>query len=190
MSHPSALIALPTVHRNCCCPWAHGQLGIQLSAHLLCTNKCPERLLVPLPCVMQFLPANWLWGMLQNCLKMDLILRQRLCEQRPWDMAALNAEILFCPANVLSILFCIVHPGEAWTERRQYEEYSRMGWVRSDPIYTHTPNPSSIMVWSKRLEEQALKHAFFHSRFVIRTVTEKGLTNQCRLKWEKINKKL
>lgn len=138
MSRPSASIVLPTVHHDCCCLWAHGQLGIQLSAHLLCTNKCPECLLVPLPCVMQLLPANWLWGMLQNCLKMDLILRQRLCEQRPWDVAALNAEILFCPTNVLSVLFCIVHPWEAWTERCQYEEYPRMGWVRSDPIYTYS----------------------------------------------------
>lgn len=160
MSRPSASIVLPTVHHDCCCLWAHGQLGIQLSAHLLCTNKCPECLLVPLPCVMQLLPANWLWGMLQNCLKMDLILRQRLCEQRPWDVAALNAEILFCPPMFFPFFSALSIREKP--ERKDVSMKSTLEWGESGlTLYTHTPNPSSIMVWSKRLVEQALKHAFF-----------------------------
>lgn len=128
MSHPSASIALLTAHHDCYCLWAHGQRVGQLIAHLLCTNKCPECLLVPLPSVMQLLPANWLRGMLQNCLRRDLALRQRLCEQRPWDVAALNAEILFCPTNVLSVAALSIREKP---ERKGFGRKSTLEWGES-----------------------------------------------------------
>lgn len=157
----------------------------------LCTNKCHELSLVPFTCMMQLMSANQPRGALKICFKNVLCVKTKPPVSSSLGRWQLSAEIQFCLTDVVSVVL-FIHEEPKQKGFNVKGTHPSLRWIRSTAGYVHgpVPNPSENMVWSKRLVEKALKHAVFHSQFVIRTVTEKGLTNQCRLKREKINKKL